>query len=292
MGSPQGLAYGTFCRSASAASRSGQSHYLRATRVRLTALVVAAAGGALGWHLGSVDVWAWVAFVAFLTALAAELVLFATRPETRWYEARSAAESTKTLSWRYAVGGDPFPVTADAADMRATFLAQLASVARALGSDFPLPVDGGETQITADMDALRRAPFVDRKSRYLQGRIQDQRAWYRARARTAEGNGQIFMLSAIALELFGVVAAVLRAADIIDFDLLGIISAVVAGASAWAQTRQYGATARAYAVAAHELSSVETLAESVTEPGWPAFVAEAETAISREHSLWTSSRRL
>ena len=49
-----------------------------------------------------------IAFVAFAVALGAELVLAIGRPERIWYEGRAAAESAKTLAWRYMVHGKTF----------------------------------------------------------------------------------------------------------------------------------------------------------------------------------------
>jgi hypothetical protein len=293
MNPPSSLAYGALGRAASAASAAGQNRYLRAVQIRLVALIVAAVGGALNWRAGTVDVWAWIALVAFLIALGAEIVLLATHPDQQWYDGRAAAESAKTLAWRYAVGGAPFTVGLAPKEARSAYLLQLSAVADTLKIDFfPIPADDSATQITAEMEEVRQKSFADRKARYRDGRVRDQRDWYKARAGTAERHARRFLLAAIVLEVFGVLAAAFRAADIIHFDLLGVVSAIVAGTAAWAQTRQYGATAKAYAVAANELSSIETRAELIDEADWPQFVSEAEGAISREHSLWTASRRL
>ncbi|MET8151808.1 DUF4231 domain-containing protein [Actinoplanes sp. NPDC049668] len=288
---PSTLAYGALCQAASAAARAGQFRYLRAVRVRLIALVIAATGGALSWQVGEGDVWAWIAFIGFLVALAAEVVLLATHPERKWFEGRAAAESAKTLSWRYGVGGAPFPIDRKPNEMHSAFLEQIAAIARTLQGEFPTPIDGSKLQITPQMEGLRKESFAQRKEAYLVNRIQNQRNWYEHRSRAAERNGNLFLIGAIALEFAGVLAAALRVAAVIRFDLLGIISAIVAGLAAWSQTRQYGSTARAYALAANELSLIETKTGLVAEADWPPFVAEAEAAISREHTLWTALHR-
>ena len=100
-------------RSADRASERAQRSYLRSLRVRLGALLVAAFGGALtlttagGFHVGG-----GVAFFAFACALGAELYLATTSPLTTWYEGRAAAESAKTLAWRYMVRAEPFEIDA------------------------------------------------------------------------------------------------------------------------------------------------------------------------------------
>jgi hypothetical protein len=146
------------------------------------------------------------------------------------------------------------------------------------------------SQVTDEMQTLRYKPFVDRKSAYLSGRIDDQQDWYGTRSRTADRYNTAFLLATISFEFLGILAATLRTAHVINFDLLGIIAAVVAGVASWAQTRQYGSVARAYSIASNELSTIRSQAASVLESDWPRFVDEAEAAISREHTLWRASR--
>ncbi len=79
-------------------------------------------------------------------------------------------------------------------------------------------------------------------------------------------------------------------AGYVDFDLLGILAALTGSVAAWAQTRQWGSLARAYAIAENELSVIGEHAVEVDEAAWPRFADESEEAISREHTLWRSSR--
>src|SRR5437870_2590734 len=89
-----------------------QKHFLFAVRLRLFAIVAAGAFGLATWKLceNSTD-WAGVlATVSFLTAVIVEAYLLKARPERTWYEGRAAAESVRTLTWRYSVGGEPFNI--------------------------------------------------------------------------------------------------------------------------------------------------------------------------------------
>ena len=223
--------------------------------------------------------------MGFVVALGAEVLILATRPEQKWYEGRAAAESAKTLTWRYAVAGDPFPP----GDADPAFYRQLAAVTRDL-TVLVLPDPGGGEQITPVMRALRAGDFPQRRDAYLAGRIDDQRRWYAAKSRRADQLNTTFLLLTIVLELLGIVAATLRIAEVLDFDLLGILAAVTGGVASWAQTRQWGSLARAYAIAENELATIGGQAAATTEAAWPRFVDEAEEAISREHTLWRSSR--
>ena len=94
-------------RSADRESERAQRSYLRSLRVRLGALLVAAFGGALtlttaaGFQVGG-----GLAFLAF--ARWAPSSSSPGQPLTTWYEGRAAAESAKTLAWRYMVRAEPF----------------------------------------------------------------------------------------------------------------------------------------------------------------------------------------
>ncbi|MFD0382931.1 DUF4231 domain-containing protein [Streptomyces stramineus] len=90
-------------QAADTASLAGQRSYMTGTKWRLLLAVLAAA-------LAAVDMTTAVAAVllAFLATVCLEVWMLAERPERAWYDGRALAESTKTLAWRYAVGGEPF----------------------------------------------------------------------------------------------------------------------------------------------------------------------------------------
>lgn len=287
MTSPTPFDYPAFYRAASEAAAAGQRIYMRSIRIRLIALVVAATGGALTLKIGSFEPLAWLALVGFVVALGAEVVILALHPDQKWYEGRAAAESAKTLAWRYAVAGDPF--RSDDPKTDANFLKQLAAVTRDL-TVLPTPDPDSGDQISATMRSMRANDFATRRASYVVGRIADQRSWYAGKAKQADRLNTAFLLITIVLEFVGVTAAAVRAAGLIDFDLLGILAAVTGGFASWAQTRQWGSLARAYGIASNELATIKEQATQASEAAWPRFVDEAEEAISREHTLWRSSR--
>lgn len=267
-------------------SATNQKRYMEAIRYRLVFLALAALGGAVTL-MGPVDWFAWLALVAFLAAIVCEVFILTARPDERWYEGRAAAESAKTITWRFAVGGDPFDVGTPADEAVQLLIDQLRDVAE----DLPhVSRDVGGEEVPDELVALRGRPFTQRREHYLRGRVQDQVRWYRSKAQLNARNQIRFLLITIVLEFAGVLGAVLRIADVVDVDLLGVVAAVAAGAASWAQTRQYGQLSRAYAVAANELAIIEAQAKVQPEQRWSRFVDEAEEAISREHTLWRASR--
>ncbi len=273
---------------ADAASLAGQRLTLRFALARLGGTVLAAFGGALSVGVGRMDVAAVVVFVGFAMALGAEITSWAFRPEVAWYEGRALAESAKTLAWRYAICADPFPRDMPAQRARALLSVRLGEVARETGAQ--VVVGAANVTTTAAMDALRREPFVTRRAAYVAGRTLEQQRWY---ARKARINGRLSTTWRAALVLAEVSALVMAALRVFvgwEVDMAGLMAAIIAGGAAWVAVKQFGPLASAYTVAARELALQADRLRDVDEAVWATTVADAEGAISREHTLWLASR--
>jgi len=279
-------------QSADKSSLAGQRKYLRRMRFELTALVVAAAFGAFAWKTGNVDVAGIVAAVAFAAALVAEIMLVKERPDRSWYTGRAIAESAKTLAWRYMMGASPFGVAElSPAQADIDVLERFADLTREASSIKLSIPDSGETeQITDAMRAKRALPLADRRAIYLEQRIKDQVNWYARKATWNDKRASFWSFVLSAGTLIGFVCGVLKATGIVNVDLLGVVAAIVAAIAAWTQTKQHQNLASAYSVAAQELSIIAGRAKHITEEeDWARFVADAEEAVSREHTMWTAS---
>jgi hypothetical protein len=296
MSSPSDLSDGALpglFQAADQASLHGQKRYLRATSIRLLLLVLAAGTAAATLQAGrsKVDVMSIVTAVVFAATLLVEVYLLADRPEQSWYDGRAIAESTKTLAWRYAVGGAPFPI-ADSGDedqMGVHFRERLTALLRdAPGTSIEATT---APAISHEVGALRARPLAARIEAYLAGRIADQLQWYAGKAKLNDKRAQWWRIGLLVAELIGITAALLRAFSVVSFDLAGIVAAAVGAGAAWLAAKQYDTLARAYAFAANELALARSRLEAVQDPGvWAAEVANAEAAISREHTMWRASR--
>ena len=277
-------------RSADRESERAQRSYLMSLRVRLGALLVAAFGGALTFTAArDFQVGGGLAFVAFACALGAELFLATTNPLTTWYEGRAAAESAKTLAWRYMVRGQPFEVVSPEVDKQ--FLAQTYSLLQDLRSISVGTAEPDAHQITDKMRQVRGLDFDERRQVYLIDRIADQQRWYSEKARWNDRRARGWVLISIVLEIAGLVGGALKAFGWISFDLLGFLAASAGAVLAWVEAKQHRTLATAYGIASQELASIATELPTLhSEERWAAFVAEAEEAISREHTLWRASR--
>lgn len=279
----------SFFRSADAASLDGQRRYLSQIRWQLAALLAAAGAGALSVVLGT---WlGWVAGASFIIAAMLRLHTGHARYDRRWYQGRAAAESAKTLAWRFAVGGRPFSLTVTDEEARRTFVEQLAATAW-IARDVaiaPDPADGAE--VTVGMQRLRRADLTERMSAYRTGRLEDQRSWYARKAKENLESHRRWQRVAFGSEVLGALYAIGIATGHLAVDALGAIGVVAGATIAWMNVKQYWNLSTAYSVAAQELGQVLTLAnQPFTEVEWAEFVDESEEAISREHKLWVASR--
>lgn len=268
-----------------------QHRFLFASRLRLALVVLAAAGGAFSITVagGRLDLAAFVTVVALVGAVVTEMWLLVEMPEKGWYDGRALAESAKTLAWRFAVGADPFPLDTASGDAGSRLVDQL----RGLLRDAPdtAVVSTEAPAVSAAMRALRAADLDARRAIYLQQRIDDQASWYRRKARWNMGCARRWRIGLLVLETLGVAAALVRAVGIVQIDLAGIVAALIGAGVAWLATKQHDNLGRAYAFAGNELGLARARLEGVSdEQRWAREVADAEEAISREHTMWRASR--
>ncbi|CAL9440935.1 DUF4231 domain-containing protein [Streptomyces albus] len=274
-------------------SLAGQASYLRLTKIRLWATVTAALCGAVGLIgalPGPVDHGLDAAsLMAFIVALAAEILLLRTRPEEAWYQGRAVAESLKSLAWKYATRAQPFHDIGDE-EAASLFRRKIRSVLDVLPEGV-VPEPELPAQISTGMRELRAAPLSVRITAYKRGRIADQRLWYARKARFNEERSQRWRLTLLGLELAGAFGAFLLLLDLTDFDPGGLLAVLVAAGGAWLEVKQYDNLASAYALTSTELLLVEGEGEGVvTEEDFAHYVVSAEQAISREHTMWGARR--
>lgn len=210
------------------------------------------------------------------------------QPERAWYEGRAVAESAKTLAWRYAVGGDPFPVTMTRDDAEDLFRKRMESVVDEVADRLILAPS--HPLITPQMDQLRQGSFSDRRATYVSGRTLEQQSWYAKKAQFNRRNANTWRLLLIVAELIAILLAIARIFEGWHVDLAGVLAATIAAGAAWVAVKQFTPLASAYTVAANELAVQADRLPSVTEERWPLVVADAEEAISREHTTWLASR--
>lgn len=282
-----------FCLDADKHAGQAQSRFTRRLQFQLGLLIIAAIAGVFTLRLGNhgADYAGLVGALAFVAAISVRLYEEHVHDERAWYESRAAAESAKTLGWRYAVGGNPFPESMRDDEARQLLVTRLNDIGRELAY---IPMRGaGATggEVTAEMTSLRHAKRPDRIRAYEKERLGRQEAWYSAKSADKERRSRQWLWIVIIAEVAGLIGAAIKASGVTSVDLLGILAAASAAAGAWVQSRQYRTLATAYNLTARELRQISTLViERMNADDWANFVDQAEEAISREHTMWVASR--
>lgn len=270
---------------ASRASKEGQDGFKRLTWVALALLVVASVGGLIDAEWGG-----WLSLAAFLGSIVLTALAVYRKAEQDWYDGRAAAESIKSLTFKYAVGGEPFGIASERPDQRfVASIGHLTSELRQLGSAVE---SQGTAPVLDQLRGLRRETLGARQAAYREQRLEDQATWYSTRAGEHRATAKKWRGVMFASQLAGVAGAALKGLGVIDLDILSLFATMAAAAAGWIAAGDYVETARAYDFAALELQqALERFEDVEDEEGWARYVADCEQAMSREHTMWLARRR-
>jgi hypothetical protein len=271
--------------SAEVISAASQKKFLLSRVSEFGLMILAAVLGELSkkalWHIGP-----WAAVTCFAVALMIRISRVGDEAEKRWYEARAAAESVKSSSWKFAVGGGAYPLSdSHAAD---NFSGELREILKLLPK---LDVAASTTGpiITSSMMSLRASSLPNRVKTYLQYRVDDQSNWYRNKAEWNKRQSQRWFIALVAVEGAAVILGIVRATSSFDVNLLGVFAATAGGVAAWRQSKNYSYLSESYAVTTYEIQRIKGAIESVQgEDQWSQAVQDSESGFSREHTLWIS----
>lgn len=228
--------------------------------------------------------------IFLVAALAVQISGVANRQERRWYAARAAAESIKTASWEFAVGGEAFRTNDPDAETR--FREVLRNVLDNVSYlDIGASGISGST-VTESMRDLRSEDRATRAETYRVLRVDDQIKWYSSKAAHNRSRYRQLGLMVVVVEIVAVTLGLFRVSGSVDADMLGPVAAIAAGFIGWMQAKKYANLSEAYAVTSHEVSLVpSTLSSSESEDEWAQAVHDAEAAFSREHTMWQARRQ-
>ena len=155
---------------------------------------------------------------------------------------------------------------------------------------------GGENsikpQITDIMRKVRTFNFEKKRSLYIKNRINKQKIWYSNNCLKNKSRSEQFFKISIFIQILSVIGAFLFINNpYFIFNPTGVFTTIVAGLLAWTQVKQYKTLAESYGLTTQELGIIEEKAKRIKSPiELSIFVNEAETAISREHTVWLARR--
>src|SRR6185437_13192335 len=275
------------------ASLAGQRRTILLTRAQLSLAVLSALAAGFGvGHGTAAKVLEICAVVSFALSLVPAVLLHSGSAQRLWYDGRAAAESVRSLAWKYAMRVQPFDDDATADAEFTTRLAAILALVPELGDEVESESYLAEEAITPPLVVLRQARLSDRRQCYVRRRVEAQIDWYTEKAKGARQAAMAAGACAVASNALGVALGIARVVWDLEVDLLGFFAALVAALAAYGQLRQYWPLAAAYRLTAAELRQVLAMAAETgeSESDWSDYCASAEAAVSREHTMWQARR--
>lgn len=277
-----------YWKSADTRSLRNQKLALSFSKARSFALIFAAAAAIASSQVPKSKVFQWFIVAGFTVALTVEILDLTLQPTKKWYEGRALAESSKTLAWRFAVGGSPFRIEMPPEDAEGLLLSRIDGLPGEAWNEISTPAE--DAIITETMRQLRRQDFTDRKSRYLQERILDQQQWYTEKANDYRTRSIRWSALLVTTEVLALVWSIVCTLHPSLLNGTGLLTTCLSCGASWVSTKQFTNLQTAYSTAAKELSLIFLKLEQASEEEWADLVDDAEEAISREHTLWLASR--
>lgn len=282
-------------KAANTASMAAQSWCLLLFRLELLFMIAASVSTSISFEsIENKKLLAGVAVGCIILSLATTIASRLWKQEKKWYGGRALAESVKSLSWRFMTGAEPYLSKLTPQESESHFSQSLLDMLEQV-RDVDMFADenyGSDKQITELMRNIRNMPLESRLEIYLEGRIRDQRTWYSHKASGNRKSSNRLLATIIVIQLTAIAAAIFLIYQP-NFPI-NCGSILVTGATAmiaWLQMKKHQELSQSYAIAAHELGAIEEQGKYISaENELSVFVADAENAISREHTLWTARR--
>lgn len=276
-------------------SKRSQKEYINSMRRTIVLLAASSLLGSVAFSDFESKKWAAVA-----TAITTSLSLFfitkieSEKKDRDWYDGRAVAESVKTKAWRFMLHSDPYSLGLGENSARTSFLDSIKEI-REQRSDFIAKINpslASRPQITDEMVRIRKMDFEARKRIYLDNRIKDQITWYTSKAESNKKYTDSWFRIIICFQVASIIGSILMVVfPDSSINLVGIFAGFASSAIAWLQLKRHQELSNSYSLAAQELGLILEQGNSITaENDFPKFVSDAETAISREHTLWAARR--
>jgi hypothetical protein len=288
--------YPALFRAADAASRSGQARFLCLFKADLVLLVM----GALLTAVAVADIdhlrlLRGAAAVAFASSVLLTVIMRQRNDEEAWYGGRAAAESVKTRTWLYMMAADPFPGSLSPQEADRQFADDLASILRQqeqLGLALRPGQSDQRVQITDAMRSLREADLPEKRRTYGTDRVEHQCKWYSKNARDNHIAELRYYLLAIASQAAALITATIMTVwPATPLNYTAVFATLAAAFMSWTQVKKHNELAQIYEITSNELGLVaDQLMHVKTHDELSGFVKDAESAISREHTLWVARR--
>ena len=226
-----------------------------------------------------------------MSTIIVTLLIYLWGKDKAWYGSRAVAESIKTLTWRYITGATPFPIDMGQKDADRQFgntLQKLMEQESKLNWVYNL--DAKVDQITEVMRTQRNKSIRERKNYYIKSRLEEQCQWYARKAKFNTSRKNLFLFLIIIMQLL-IPVLIYNAVQILTIAVASVFTTVATGLILWVNTKKYHELSQVYALTAQELGVIKTSAYHInSDKDLSDFVADTESAFSREHTMWIARR--
>ena len=231
-----------------------------------------------------------------LGAMLISIFLKMKKYEDIWYRGRALAESSKTLTWRFIMTSEYFEnnISDEEADRR--FIQRIREINNEFSdlnnvlssTQLNLPI------ITGEMKRVRGLSLNDKKTYYLNNRIQNQIDWYSSKADDSKFKYDVWFFAIIILQFFALISiGFLIKCPSSDFNFVGVFSTIAASGFSWLQVKKYQENKEAYTTANSELNLIKAEgSKNFSDNEFSEYVLDSENAMSREHTMWLAQKRM
>lgn len=226
--------------------------------------------------------------IALIVSLILTTLVFYIKLEKNWYQGRAVAESIKTRAWKLMMRSDPYDKDTSDEEIEELFLKDIKKIIghkkdffQLIGGKF---LDGD--QISESMRSIMSSDFEVRKSIYQKCRITEQKKWYSDKSsknKKAKNTSFVIILILIVVSIILLVKGV--------SNITAVLVTLASSTIAWMQLERYQELTQSYALTATELGLIQTKLKHIdSDEDLSKFVDDAESAISREHTMWLARR--
>lgn len=276
-------------------SKEAQKRYLCLVKVELTVIILAAISSNININYLKFEKILYSATAIFLFfALIARIFKELIGYDKQWFNCRAIAESVKSITWKYMIQAKPYQDSMTPEELDGKFIEDLKQIrakklaaAKKLGKQ---NITGSE--ITQKMRDVRNESFNERKSFYLEDRLENQKKWYSEKTKINKTKETSYFWISLSIEAVAVILAFLfLSIPSIKINPVGILITIVAVIIAWSQIKKHRELSQSYCLVAQELGQISSMYIHINnEEKLSNFVEETECVISKEHNLWLYRR--
>lgn len=288
--------YPSLYRAANKASLAAQKTYLILMGLDLTFMTIAALLSVYSFQATDKKEWVYlVGSLILVLGLILTLILKLKKFEDTWYQGRALAESVKTLTWKFISGSEGFEISIQGSPAQELFVNRIAELAKKF-NDYTKHFDSKiltQPTITPEISERRNKNFQDRKSFYVEHRINEQKEWYANKAKFNDKRHTTWFVIILLSQLFAIISSyyLIKFPDS-NWNMVGLFTTLASVGIAWLQLKHHQELKQAYTTAVIELKFIEDKSSSIlSEQDLARYVFDSENAISREHTLWLAQKR-